>query len=72
MTISDYVFDIFGEKYVAELETNKVYRVSEEGTDHFTLENGKSYFLYLDGYNPIRNQFWKSIDWEDKCFNTIL
>ncbi len=72
MIISDYVFDVFGEKYVAELETNKVYRVSEQGTIHFTLESGKSYFLYTDGYNPIQDKFWKSVDWEHRCLHTTL
>lgn len=71
MRATDYIFEVFGEKHVADKE-NKVHKVTESGDCHFVLENGKVFYnFYFFGENTIVNNFWLAKDWEEHCIKSI-
>jgi hypothetical protein len=83
--ISDYIFQIFGEDYVARLDNNKIEKVSSWGDDHIHLENGKMYCLYTNRIHrdmvdlisgiktiDIESNFWKAQAWKRECLLNII
>lgn len=59
--MTDFIFDVFGEPYVALLKSNKVLKVVNHTKFSVETKDGKTY--------PIKN-LWKAKDWI-KSRNTI-
>ncbi len=74
MIIKDYIFQIFGEDYVAKLSDDRVYKVNRWGSLRLGLENGEAYYSVTSnfaGYNHIENNFYTAKQWEAKCLAKI-
>ena len=83
MSVEDYMFDMFEDKWVVHLKNNRLEKVTRFSKDFIQTEDGHIYFLYLPELHKkfgesimsqidIKYFLWTAKEWKRECYLNIL